>query len=176
MTPGMTLAFGTYADAKRMEGFEQEARHAEVPVSQAMIAFFCSLIEDGNASYWDSDFAERTWGSLVAPPAMVNVWMMPLPWRPQGADLRPSIALRVPLPGSVLINVGIDVEYERHVHVGDRLHSIERVDHVGPEKRTRLGVGHFIDSSARYYNQDGELVATYKNTLFRYEPHPSVSG
>ena len=175
MTAGMTLAFGTYADAKKMEGFEQEVRHAEVPVSQAMIAFFCSSIEDGNASYWDPEFARHCWGSLVAPPAMVNVWMMPLPWRPQGADLRPSIALSVPLPGSVLINVGIDVEFERHVRLGDCLHSIERVDRIGPEKRTRLGVGHFIDSSARIYNQDGELVATHKNTLFRYEPEAAES-
>jgi len=175
MPAGMTLAFGSYADAKRMEGFEQEVRHAEVPVSEAMIAFFCSLIEDGNPSYWDPAFAEKWWGALVAPPAMVNVWLMPLPWRPQGADLRPSIALSVPLPGSVLINVAIDVEYERHVRLGDRLSSIERVDRVGPEKRTRLGVGHFIDSSARIHNQDGHLIATHKNTLFRYEPDATGS-
>ncbi len=82
----------------------------------------------------------------------------------------------MPLPGSVLINVGIDVEFERHVHLGDRLRSIERVDHIGPEKRTRLGVGHFIDSSARIYNQEGDLVATHKNTLFRYEPHAVESA
>lgn len=168
---GVPLAFGSYADAKRMEGYEQEVRYADAPVGHALIKFYCALIEDANASYWDPGFAEKRWGGIVAPPAMVNVWTMPLPWRPEGADNRASVVFTVPLPGTVLINVGIEVEYFRHARIGDLMRSVERVDRVGPEKHTRLGVGHFVDSSARYYDHEGDLVAIYKNTLFRYEPH-----
>jgi acyl dehydratase len=171
MTDTFPLAFGTYAEARAMIGHEQEARYSEVPVSQAMIAFFCALIEDDNPSYWDAIWAESQWGSIVAPPAMVHVWLMPLPWRPQGADKRYTVALSVPLPGREIINAGVDVEYERHVRVGDVISAVERVDQVSPEKTTRLGVGHFVVTSATYRNQDGDLVATLTNTLFRYEPH-----
>jgi uncharacterized protein len=167
---GLHIAIGTYEDAKRMEGYEQEIRYSEVPVSEAMIAFYCALIEDGNPSFWDSEFAGKCWGSLVAPPAMINIWTMPLPWRPQGADPRLAIGLSVPVPGRMLVNVRIEVEYFGHVKLGDRISSVERVDHVSPEKRTRLGLGHFIESSTHFRNQNHELLAIHRNTLFRYEP------
>jgi hypothetical protein len=165
-----TLPVGTYEDALAMVGFEQEIRYSEVPASQSLIAYFCALLEDPNPSYWDAGEAERLWGSLVAPPAMMHVWLMPLPWRPQGADTRFALAMTVPLPGSDLINVGVDCTYERHVRVGDELSVIERLDSVGPEKTTRLGTGHFIVTTATYRNGAGDLIGTLENTLFRYEP------
>jgi hypothetical protein len=47
---------------------------------------------------------------------------------------------------------------------------IEEVVSVSPEKRTRLGVGHFIETLETYYRGDGTPVATSRNTLLRYTP------
>ncbi len=171
MTAFPELPVGTYSDALKMVGFEQEVRYSELPVDRSMVAYFCALLEDPNPCYWDPQEAERLWGSLIAPPAMLHVWLMPLPWRPQGADHRFALAMTVPLPGRDLINVGVDVTYEDHVRVGDTMSVVERLDSVGPEKSTRLGVGHFIVTTAVYRNGDGKVIGTLENTLFRYEPH-----
>ena len=173
MTAFPALPVGTYEDALKMVGFEQEVRYSEVPVDRAMIAYFCASLEDPNPTYWEPALSERLWGGLVAPPAMLHVWVMPLPWRPQGADHRFALAMTVPLPGREIINVGVDVAYEEHVRVGDTVSVVERLDSVGPEKSTRLGVGHFIVTTATYRTGAGVLIGTLENTLFRYEPHPS---
>ena len=41
---------------------------------------------------------------------------------------------------------------------------------VSPEKRTRLGIGHFVETLETYRRQDGDVVATSRNTLFRFTP------
>ncbi len=171
MTAFPALPVGTYEDALKMVGFEQELRYSEVPVDRSMIAYFCALLEDPHPTYWDPALSEKLWGGVVAPPSMLHVWVMPLPWRPQGADHRFALAMTVPLPGRDLINVGVDVTFERHVRVGNTVSVLERVESVGPEKSTRLGVGHFIVTSATYRDECGLLIGTLENTLFRFEPH-----
>jgi len=50
---------------------------------------------------------------------------------------------------------------------------VEEVVSVSPEKRTKVGVGHFVETCDRYYREDGSLVATNRNTLFRFTPPES---
>jgi len=101
-------------------------------------------------------------------------WLIPPPWKPagQGSDRRPvaSVALRVPLPGSTFINAANDVEFLQLIVEGDLLTVVEELVSVSPEKRTRLGVGHFVETLETYSRQDGAVVATCRNTLFRFTP------
>ncbi len=171
---GYQLAFGTYEDALRMVGAASEPRTAPTPVSGARIQLFAAMVHDGNRSYWDADFARRRWGGLAAPPALLMGWLIPPPWRPfdaEDAD-RPaaSLALRVPLPGSTFINAANDCEFLRPIVEGDVLTVVEELVSVSPEKRTRLGVGHFVETLETYRRQDGTVVATCRNTLFRFTP------
>ena len=53
---------------------------------------------------------------------------------------------------------------------GDWLSVVEEVVSVSPEKTTRLGAGHFIETLETYCKGDGSPVATSRNTLFRYTP------
>jgi len=41
---------------------------------------------------------------------------------------------------------------------------------VSPEKQTKLGVGHFVETMDTFSRQDGSVVATNRNTLFRFTP------
>jgi hypothetical protein len=41
---------------------------------------------------------------------------------------------------------------------------------VSPEKQSKLGVGHFIETLDTFTRQDGAVVATNRNTLFRFTP------
>lgn len=164
------FAFGTYEEASRMVGTRTEPRFAGSAVSAARIQHFASMVRDANPAYWDSAFARKAWGGVVAPPALLTGLLMPPPWVPTGAPPTASIAVRVPLPGTAIINASNDVELLEPVLEGDWLSVVEEVVSVSPEKTTRLGAGHFIETLETYYKGDGSPVATSRNTLFRFTP------
>ena len=164
------FAFGTYEDAARMVGTRTEPRVAGSAVSAARIQHFASMVRDSNPAYWSSEFAQRVWGGIVAPPALLVGLLMPPPWMPDGGPPTASIAVRVPLPGTAIINASNEAEYLMPVLEGDMLSVVEEVVSVSTEKTTRLGAGHFIETSETYYRGDGAVVATCTNTLFRYTP------
>lgn len=165
---GLNLARGTYEEALRMIGTRGDTQYAEVEVNWPMIKYYCALTEDANASYWDAAFARQQWGGILAPPGMLMAWLMPIQWRPGGVDPAPLLATKVPLPGETLINVTTETEYFRPIVVGDQLSVIDEVVDITPEKKTRLGVGHFITTVATYRNQQGQVMAKNTNVLFRY--------
>jgi uncharacterized protein len=164
------FAFGTYQDALRMVGMRTAPRYAGSVVSAARIQHFAAMVRDGNPSYWDVEFAQQAWGGLVAPPALLIGLLMPPPWVPTGEPPTASIAIRVPLPGTAIINASNDTEFLAPIVEGDRLSVVEEVGSVSPEKKSRLGVGHFVETLETYYRADEIPVATSRNTLFRYLP------
>jgi acyl dehydratase len=144
------FAYGSYEDALRMVGMRTEPRYAATAVSGARIQHFASMVRDANPSYWHPDFARQVWGGLVAPPALLTGLLMPPPWVPTGEPPTASIAIRVPLPGTAIINASNDAEYLTPILEGDRLSVVEEVVSVSPEKASRLGVGHFIETLETY--------------------------
>ena len=140
------FAFGTYEDALRMVGVATEPRIAATAVSGARIQHFAAMVRDGNPSYWDADFATQTWGGLVGPPGMLMGWLIPPPWSADGVRPAAGLVIRVPLPGTTFINASNEAEFLLPVVEGDRLSVVEEVVSVSPEKTTRLGVGHFIQT------------------------------
>ncbi|WP_343575269.1 MaoC family dehydratase N-terminal domain-containing protein [Mycobacterium sp.] len=164
------LVFGSYQDALRMVGVPSEPRTAGTVVSAARIQMFAATVQDANPSYWVADFATQTWGGLLAPPALLMGWLTPLPWEPGGRPLSAAIALRVPLPGTTFVNAANEAEFPLPIVDGDRLTIVEVVVSVSPQKQTKLGVGHFIETLDTFTRQDGAVVATNRNTLFRFIP------
>jgi len=164
------LAFGTYEDALQMVGATSEPRTAATVVSAARIQLFAAMVRDPNRSYWDAEYAQQQWGGLLAPPALLMGWLVPPPWQPGGRAPAASIALRVPLPGTTFINAANDVEFLQPIVEGDRLTVVEELVSVSPEKRTRLGTGHFVETRETYRRQDCAVVAINRNTLFRFTP------
>jgi acyl dehydratase len=164
------FAYGSYEDALRMVGTRTEPRYAGTAVSGARIQHFASMVRDANPAYWDPEFARSAWGGLLAPPALLTGLLMPPPWIPSGERPLASVAVRVPLPGTAIINASNDAEYLTAIVEGDWLSVVEEVISVSPEKRTRMGAGHFIETMETYHRHDGTAVATIRNTLFRYTP------
>lgn len=164
------FAFGSYEDALQMVGTRTEPRFAGTAVSAARIQHFAAMVQDGNPAYWDNEFAERVWGGVVAPPAMLMGLLIPPPWLPTGQPPVPSIAIRVPLPGTTFINASNDAEFHTPILEGDRLSVVEELVSVSPEKTTRLGLGHFVETCETYRREDGTVVATNRNTLYRFTP------
>ena len=164
------FAFGTFQDALQMVGVRTQPRVAGTAVSAARIQHFAAMVRDPNPSYWDPSFAERVWGGLVAPPALLMGLLIPPPWTPSGQPRVAGLAIRVPLPGTTFINASNDAEFLTPILEGDVLHVVEELVAVSPEKTTKLGVGHFVQTCESFYRHDGALVATNRNTLFRFTP------
>jgi acyl dehydratase len=169
VSTGYDIAFGTYEEALAMVGTTTPVRFGQVEVNPAMIRTYAALVHDANASYWDEDFARQTWGGLVAPPGMLMTWVMPIEWEPGGAPPQPLLTAQVPLPGDTFVNAANEVELYQPIRVGDRLNVTEELAAVSEEKRTGLGVGHFVTTVSTYRRQDGEVVARQTNVLFRYD-------
>jgi uncharacterized protein len=160
---GGRMAYGSSEEGRRWVGRQSALHRAEVAVNEAMIRNYCALLEDSNPRFWDGG---------EGPPGMMQTWGLPLVWRPDGEARPYMFALEVPLPGTHLINASVDTEFYGRVYVGDRVWVREAVADVSDEKRTRLGRGHFITTTAEYF-VTGNRVAASENVLFRYKPGAS---
>jgi acyl dehydratase len=165
---GYDIAMGTYEDAVAMIGQTTEVRYGEAPVNVAMARHFAAMVHDANPGYWDEEFADAQWGGLIAPPAMLMTWVIPIEWRPGGALPVPLLTARVPLPGTTFVNASNETEFFQPIRVGDRLNVTEELVSVSAEKRTALGAGHFVTTCSSFRRQDGVLVARMTNVLFRF--------
>jgi acyl dehydratase len=161
---------GTYEEAKALVGKRSPVNFGTHPVSEARIAQYCALIEDANPSYWDAALSVQLWGRPIAPPAMLQSWTMPLPWLPGREVELDFMLLKLPLPGTTIINVSTETLYHRPVYVGETVNFWDVATEISEEKTTRLGVGHFVTTVATYQNETGEKVATCTNVQFRFTP------
>ena len=153
-----------------MIGHTTPVRFGRVAVNAAMIRQYAALVHDGNASYWDTDFARAHWGGVPAPPGMLMTWVIPIEWEPGSAVPVPLLTAQVPLPGSTFVNASNEAEFFGPIREGDYLSVTEELTDVSTEKRTSLGVGHFVTTVSTYRRQDGEVVARSTNVLFRFSP------
>jgi acyl dehydratase len=170
---GTVLALGSYEDALEAVGARAAAVFADHDVSWALVKYFCAMVRDANASYWDDELARQVWGGIVAPPAMLMTWALAPEWAPWHGGPAPLLLADVPLPGTSAISTDCEAEFFRPVRVGDRLSMEETVVSVSPRKQTRLGPGHFVTTEATYRSQEGELVARYRHVLLRFTPEPA---
>jgi acyl dehydratase len=167
---GYELRVGTYEEARALIGMRDTVEFATHDVTWALIRYFCAMVRDGNASYWDEEFARAHWGAVVSPPALLLTWLMAPEWRPGAETPRVLLTARVPLPGRTVISTGSDAELFRPIRVGDRLNVEEELVDVSELKQTRLGDGHFVTTVATFRLGDGTPVARYTHVLFRYTP------
>jgi hypothetical protein len=92
--------------------------------------------------------------------------------------VRPAagLVIRVPLPGRTFINASNEAEFLIPAVEGDRLSIVEEVVSVSPEKTTKLGVGHFVQTLDTFCRDDGTVIALNRNTLFRFNPREVTDG
>lgn len=156
---------GTLEEGRALIGKSAPPKTGAVAVDPGMIAIFCATLQDGNPRYWPPADSPA---SGESPPALLLTWAMPLPWSPANPVREGPLCVRVPLPGNVVANGKQSAEFYQPIRVGDRLTMTETLTDISDEKSTALGAGHFVTTQAEFRRQDGVLVATMTNTLFRY--------
>jgi acyl dehydratase len=153
---------------------ESEPEPAPLEVNEYLIRHWCEALEDGNPLYLDAAYArQQSHSDAVAPPAaLLTTFLLPFrwPWPPDGGEPRRFIHydLKALLDLPVGIVTDIEVTYYAPVVVGDRLNTTQRLVSISPWKRTRVGEGHFWTIDRTYRNQDRELVARERMTIFSY--------
>ena len=146
---------------------------ARDPVNVPMIRRWCEAMGDTNPIYVDEDAAKAAGHpGIVAPPAMLEVWTM-MPYKPGG---------RTPEDGMDVLNMFDDAgytgvvatnngqRYKRYLRPGDVVTATTTVADVSDEKRTGLGIGHFVTLSYEF-TVDGETVGTMTFRILKFKPH-----
>jgi acyl dehydratase len=168
------LTFGTYEDALTWIGRKSEIVECE-EINTSQVRMFAALVQDANPAYWDEAWARARYGGVLAPPGTLFVWGMSLPWDPVRRARPPlSFPSQVPLPGETLVNASTETEFFRRMHVGDRLRVQHEVVSVSAERKSALGVGHFIRTQTECWNQSDERVASTINVMFRYRSDSAI--
>ena len=147
-------------------------------VNEAMIRHWCDAIGDTNPVYTDPDAAAASaHGGIVAPPTMLQAWVMRR-FRGRRAGTAQDELLRV-LEGNGFTSVvatDCQQEYRRYLRPGDRLSETKVIESVSEEKKTGLGVGHFVTTLSTYTDQAGEVVGTMRSRILKFKPGARRAG
>ena len=146
------------------------------PVNAPMIRHWCEAMGDTNPIYTQADTArEQGFGGRVAPPTMMQAWVMPGygGQREPRSDTRSAFEVLQVLeeagyPGVVAVNC--EQEYQRYLEEGDEVYFTAELESISEEKQTALGNGYFCTELSTFYNQRDEVVGRMRFRVFRYWP------
>jgi acyl dehydratase len=150
------------------------------PVNVPMIRHWVDALDDRNPVYLDEEFASTTrFGGIVAPPAMLQTWAMPRP-RIEGIAERGGAPDEMTFdnPISALDEAGYvgtlatnsELEFERYLRPGERLHLTNEVESISSRKTTALGQGYFVTWVATYRTDDDEVVGRQLFRVLKFDP------
>jgi len=143
-------------------------------VNQAMIRHWCDAVGDRNPVYTDpAAAAASVHGQIVAPPTMLQAWTMKglVPPPSEGGGGADELYRLLDGAGfTSVVATNCEQDYERYLHLGDLLTSESVIEDVSSEKKTALGVGHFVTTRTDFKAQDGELVGTMRFRILKFRP------
>ena len=154
----------------------REPMRARDAVNQPMIRHWCDAVDDRNPVYTDPEFAERSvHGGIVAPPTMLQAWTMPGLVPKEVRDARNAgvfgaLRLLDEAGFTSVVATNCTQEYARYLRPGDHVSVETVIESVSEEKKTALGVGHFVTQRSIYRDQHGEVVATMSFRLLKFRP------
>lgn len=147
-------------EARALVGVEAEPRAARLPVNEAMIRNWCEAIGASPSS-----------DPTVAPPEMLGVWTMQgLEAFPPG-DPQKSVTNILDGEGFTgVLATNYEQTYARYLKLGETITAVRHIGAVSDEKKTGLGLGHFVDIVTTFRDEAGEVVGTQLMRILKYKP------
>ncbi|MFM7067057.1 MAG: bifunctional MaoC family dehydratase N-terminal/OB-fold nucleic acid binding domain-containing protein [Gammaproteobacteria bacterium] len=146
---------------------------ARDPVNLPMIRRWCEAMGETNPIYTDESAALAAGhAGIVAPPAMLEVWTMS-PYRATGRlpeEAMPVMQFFDSVGYTGVVATNIEQQYDRYLQLGDTVSMVAVVDDVSDEKRTGLGVGHFITLRYEFTDQLGRPVGRMMFRILKFLP------
>lgn len=146
------------------------------PVNRPMIHNWVHALGDDNPVYVDDQVAARTrHEGLVAPPGMLQTWVMDAPEEDEEGPW-PKVLEALDAAGyTSVVATNYEHDYLRGLRPGDHIRQRTTVEDLGEEKTTALGVGRFVTVKHTYLDQDDEVVGIGRMRLLKFRP-PESSG
>jgi len=151
-------------------------RTAEVPVSEHAIRTWCAAIGERNLLYLDREAARRAgYPAVVAPPAMLQTWTMPIAERPAAPTLHARVRAAARDCGlGAVVATDYEQEYLRPVHPEQVLREHSWVEAVSPAKSTALGRGQFVTIAFEISDRAGPPVGRMRARTLYFDPAPAA--
>ena len=143
------------------------------PVNLPMVHHWCQALDDQNQAYLDEEFAAATRGHLIAPPGMLQTWIMDAPREDRGPNDEVMRLLDEAGYTSV-VATNYEHEYYRELQHGERVCVRSVAEDLSEEKQTGLGRGYFVTVKHDYLTEDGELVGIGRMRMLKFAPPPKA--
>ncbi len=165
-------------EARRFVGLPPgPARVGRDPVNAPMVHHWTQALGDANPAYVDEEWAAASRrGQLIAPPGMLQTWVMDAPRDPAVRSPNDEVLARLDAAGyTSVVAVNYEHEYLRELAHGERVSARTTAEDLSEEKRTALGPGVFTTVRYDYLTDDGELVGIGRMRLLKFKPPQQVA-
>ena len=144
------------------------------PVNLPMVHHWCQALDDRNPAYLDEEHATGSArGQLIAPPGMLQTWIMDAPRDPSAVSPNEEVMRRLDAAGyTSVVAVNYDHEYLRELGHGERISVRTYAEDLSQEKQTALGRGYFTTTVYEYVDDAGEVVGIGKMRILKFAPAP----
>ncbi len=146
------------------------------PVNAPMIRQWCDAMGEAHPAYLSDETAAGTvHGEIVAPPTMLQAWVMEGWVMHEGYDVPRNEQHRL---HKVLTDAGYtgvlgtntEEHYERYLKVGDEVHAQTFIEEISDEKATGAGIGYFITTRTVFEDQHGEPLGWMTFRVLKFKP------
>jgi acyl dehydratase len=161
----------------QLGGVTGGTRTAEVPVSEHAIRTWCAALGETNPLYLDPAAAQAAGHpAIVAPPAMLQTWTMPIMDRESSPTLHAQVRAAARAAGlTAVVATDYEQEYVRPIHPGMLLAERSWIDTVSAPKNTALGRGQFVTIAFEICDSSGPVGRMRARTLY-FAPVPAGRG
>jgi uncharacterized OB-fold protein len=173
MTAVGDVAVGPVQEARSFLGRTPgPTRVGRDPVNMAMVHHWCQALDDRNPAYLDPEGSSR--GHLVAPPGMLQTWIMDAPRDPAHPSPSDEVMRRLDAAGyTSVVAVNYEHDYVRELLHGELVSVRTYADDLSDEKQTALGPGYFTTTVYEYLVGD-EVVGIGRMRILKFKPVPDV--
>ena len=152
------------------------------PVNEPMIRQWCDAMGETHPAYLDAEGARETLhGEIVAPPTMLQAWIMDGWAMHEGYDEPKNEQQRLhnllaKNGYSGVLGTNTEENYTRYLKLGEFITAQTTIEEISEEKATGVGLGYFITTNTRFENQDGDELGSMMFRVLRFKPAESQAA
>jgi uncharacterized OB-fold protein/acyl dehydratase len=141
-----------------------------------MIRQWCDAMGETHPAYLDGEAAKQSaHGEIVAPPTMLQAWVMEGWSMHEGYDEPKNEQHRLHKlladnGYTGVLGTNTEENYARYLKLGERVTALTVIEDISEEKATGVGIGYFITTRTSFNNQDGEDLGSMTFRVLRFKP------
>ena len=144
-------------------------------VNAAMVRHWCEAMGDACAAYTDpAQAADSVHGELVAPPTMLQAWILGGVAMASGEsdprDKQKELHRLFDAHGFTgVVATNTEQEYIRYLRMGDEVRARTIIESISEQKATGLGIGYFINTRTTFFDQNDDEVGWLTFRVLKFE-------